>query len=112
MIDHFILHDMLAVVKQINPDYPADTDIDYMPLNKIATFIVGQIKGQQTPIEFMLVWEHLYSTAYNDPFYRDKSLTTISNHIQEFFQKAKNGNGKISGAKLQQKLAARINKRK
>lgn len=114
MIDHFVLHDMLAAVTRINPGYPADKDCDYGPLRKIGGFILKQLQAaQQTePGIFMPVWERLYTTAYTDPFYTDKSLATISNHIQEFYQKAKNNNGQISGAKLGQKLAARLNQKR
>jgi hypothetical protein len=113
MIDHFVLSDMLKTVTAINPDYPADKDCDYTPLRKIAQFIAKQLQGQDIlvaePGLFMRIWERLYTVAHSDQFYSDKSLATIANHIQEFYQKAKNNNGKLSGSKLGQKLAARFN---
>lgn len=113
MIDHFVLHQMLGSVKKINPDYPADSEMDYGPLRKIATFLLKQAQAHDGPADpglFIQVWDQVYKAAYNDPFYKDKSLATISNHIQEFFQKAKNNNGKLTNSKLKDKLAARLNK--
>lgn len=111
--DRYVLHEMLKVVTTVNPDYPADGELDFMALRKIAQFIYKQMKSQDflvsEPGLFMKVWEQLYVTAYKDPFYKDKSLNTISNHIQEFYQKAKNEQN--AGSKLKQKLAARLNKK-
>lgn len=114
MIDHFLLTQMLDVVLRINPDYPADLEYDAQPLRKCAEFILKQARkaGNIQTDGFIPVWELIYSTAYNDPFYRDKSLGTIANHIQEFFQKARNGKpGQISNSKLQDKLNTRLGKR-
>lgn len=113
MIDHFLLIQMQDVVERVNPDYPFDKEYDFKPLRKCAEFIVKQaVKSGNISIDgFIPVWELIYSTACSDPFYKDKSLATISNHIQEFFQKAKHGQpGKLSNSKLQQKLASRFNK--
>lgn len=113
MIDNFVLSDMLKAVTQINPDYPADRDCDYQPLRKIAQFVLGQLRlNDPQPGQFIEAWKLLYTTAHNDPFYSDKSLATISNHIQEFYQKAKHGNKQISGSKLKQKLASRLNQKR
>lgn len=116
MNDRFLIVEMLERVRLINPDYPADLQLDGSPLLKIAEFINKQMKlthgAENHTLEILPVWEQLYTAAYNDQFYKDKSLTTISNHIQEFFQKVKNGNGQLSGSKLKEKLAARLNKRR
>lgn len=120
MNDRYLVPQMLRVVANINPDYPGDIDIDGRPLLKIADFIYKQMKLTHGPenhaYEIMPVWEQLYTIAYNDQFYRDKSLNTISNHIQEFFQKAKNGTGnsekQLSASSLKNKLAARLKKRR
>lgn len=111
MIDQFVLHQMLEIVKRINPDYPADREIDSAPLRKIGQFIMNQIRLQdylETDGLFMIVWEQLYKTAHKDPFYSDKSLATIANHIQEFYQKAKHGSKQASSANLQEKLVSRF----
>jgi hypothetical protein len=112
MNDRYLIPQMLRVVNNINPDYPGDIDIDGKPLLKIAGFIYKQMQLTGGPenhaYEIMPVWEQLYTAAYEDPFYKDKSLATISNHIQEFFQKVKHGNKQISGSKLKDKLASRL----
>jgi len=117
MNDRYLLQQMLQRVKAINPDYPADMQIDGRHLLKAAEFVYKQMsldRGvENNAYEIIPVWDQLYTAAYNDPFYKDKSLATICNHIQEFYQKVKNGNGKqISGTKLKQKLAARLKNRK
>lgn len=114
MIDLFLLTQMQDVVERVNPDYPFDREYDFQPLRKCADFIFKQaMKGGNTSTNgFIPVWELIYTTACNDPFYKDKSLGTIANHIQEFFQKAKNGQpGQLSNTKLHDKLNARLNKR-
>jgi hypothetical protein len=116
MNDRYLVPEMLKRVKNVNPDYPADIEMDGKPLLKCADFIYKQMQlhyGPENNAHAILpVWEHLYATAYADPFYKDKSLATICNHIQEFYQKAKNGkDGQISGSKLKDKLATRLNKR-
>lgn len=114
MIDFFLLTQMQDVVEHINPDYPFDRDYDFKPLKKCAEFILKQAikSGNASMNGFIPVWEIIYQTAYDNPFYKDKSLATISNHIQEFFQKAKHGKpGEISNSKLKAKLASRLDKR-
>lgn len=114
MIDIFLITQMRDAVLRINQDYPFDMEFDAQPLRRCAEFILKQAQkaGNISTDGFIPVWELIYSTAYSDPFYRDKSLSTISNHIQEFFQKAKHGKpGEISSSKLQDKLASRLDKR-
>ena len=113
MIDHYVMVEMLRVVNEINPGYPGDIQLDANALRKIGDFIAKQlIKHGFDSTTFMDVWRQLYTTAYNDPFYSDKSLATISNHIQEFFQKTINKNGKVSGSQFKDKLASRLNKKR
>lgn len=117
MNDRYLIPQMLRVVTTINPNYPGDIDIDGKPLMKIADFIYKQMKldrgAENNAYEIIPVWQQLYTVAFGDPFYSDKSLTTIANHIQEFFQKAKNGPaGQISNSKLATKLASRLGKRR
>jgi hypothetical protein len=115
MNDRYLLPEMLKRVLAINPNYPGDIEMDGRPLLKVAEFIYKQMQlgrgVENNAYAILPVWEQLYTIAYNDAFYTDKSLATISNHIQEFFQKAKNGNSKLSGSKLKDKLAARLKKR-
>jgi len=114
---YYLIQEMLKATTSINPDYPSDIEIDGKALLKIAEFIykqMGLTHGAENHTQAIVpVWVQLYTVAYNDPFYKDKSLATIANHIQEFFQKAKNGpQGQISNTKLKHKLAARLGKRR
>lgn len=112
--DRYVLTEMLAVVKSINPDYPSDPDLDFMAIRKIAQFIYKQMQSQDflvsEPSLFMKVWEQLYTTAFKDPFYSDKSLATIANHIQEFYQKAKHEHS--ANSKFKDKFAARLKQKR
>lgn len=109
---YYLVQEMYKVVIRINADYPGDIELDGRALRKIGDFIYKQMGlthgAENHTISIVPVWEQLYTIAHNDPFYADKSLATISNHIQEFFQKAKHGNKQISGAKLKDKLATRL----
>ena len=111
---YFLIQEMLKATTRINPDYPADLEMDGRALKKIADFIYKQMKlthGSENHTHAILpVYEQLYTVAMSDPFYADKSLATISNHIQEFYQKALHGNKQISGSKLKDKLATRFRK--
>lgn len=116
MNDRYLIPQMLQVVARINPDYPGDVEMDGRPLLKIAEFIYKQMQLHHGPenhaYEILPIWEQLYTVVYSDPFYNDKSLATIANHIQEFWQKAKNGTKQISGSKLKDKLASRLKGRR
>lgn len=110
---------MAKVVTNINPEYPADPELDYKPLYKIAEFIYKQMKMNQGPennvYAILPVWEQLYTVIYADPFYGQKSLQTISTHIQEFWQKTAYGdrkNAKLNPDKLRKKIAAKYFERK
>ena len=109
---YYLIQQMLDATTRINPDYPGDLEMDGRALKKIADFIYKQMKlthGSENHAHAIVpVYEQLYTMAYNDPFYKDKSLATISNHIQEFYQKALHGNKQVSGSKLKDKLAARL----
>lgn len=113
MNDRYLIVEMDRVVTKVNPNYPMTPDLDYKPLHKIAEFIYAQMKLHRGPennaYEILPIWEQLYTVAYNDQFYKDKSLSTIANHIQEFYQKALS-NGK-STSQLKNKLAARLKSR-
>lgn len=112
--DRYVLQEMLSIVTAINPDYPADFEMDVAALRRIAQFIYKQMKAQDylvsEPGLFMKVWEQLYTAAHKEPFYADKSLATIANHIQEFYQKAKHDHS--ANTKFKQKLASRLNQKR
>lgn len=119
MNDRYLIQQMLQVVKNINPDYPADLNLDGMPLGRIANFIYNQMKldrgVENNAYVIVPVWEAIYAVVSEDSFYGQKSLATISTHIQEFFQKTVYGdrkNSKLSANKLKQKIAARYAERR
>lgn len=114
MQDRYLIVEMAKVVSAINEEYPLDSNLDYKPLLKIAEFIYKQMQMKNGPennaYAIIPVWEQLYTVIYKDPFYGQKSLTSISNHIQEFWQKTAYGdrkNAKLNPDKLRKKIAAK-----
>ena len=91
----FLIPKMLEIFVQKIPDYPGAKDKDFKPLENIAFFICGQSKLNGNHVENMgLVvkkWEQLTTTIAEDSFYSMKSLSVISNQIQEIYQIQKNG---------------------
>lgn len=115
MNDRYLIQEMLQVVRIINPDYPADLELDGRPLYKIAEFIYKQnnlTRGVENHAYAIVhTWKVLYALVMTDPFYQQKALSTIANHIQEFYQKAVHGDRKdtkLNSNKLKQKIAARF----
>lgn len=118
-MSRYLVVEMLQVVRDLNPEYPADIELDGKPLLKIADFIYKQMKLVRGPenhaYEILPVWEQLYSVVLMDQFYAQKSLSTISTHIQEFYQKLAYGDSKstkLSSDKLKRKIAAKYSERK
>jgi len=119
MNDRYLITEMLAVVQQVNPEYPLDKTMDAKPLMKIAEFLYKQANLTRGPenhaYTLVPVWRIIYTLVVQDPFYGQKSLSTIANHIQEFYQKTAYGdrkNPKLSADKLKSKIAARYAGRK
>lgn len=101
--EKLLVPEMQSIFKKHIHSYGPDAKRDFEPLLSIAEYITGQIcngrplDNQQTVIrEWEAICLHL-----SDPgnFYNSKSLKTISTHIQEIFQRKKNGvnNPKKSG---------------
>lgn len=114
MNDRYLIQSMLQAVKEINPEYPAHLELDAKPLFKIAEFIYNQMNltrgAENHAYTIVPVWKMIYAVVQEDSFFGQKSLATISTHIQEFYQKAAHGdrkNAKLSTDKLKQKIAAR-----
>lgn len=91
----YLVPEMQKVYLQENPKYIASRDRDFKALREIAAFICEQMGTAIDPFkykaEILLNWKQLAKTAAADPFYRQKSLATISNHIQEIAQKTRDG---------------------
>ena len=116
-----IIPEMAAMFKRYLPQYPSSPSKDYKPLYAIATYFLEIGKKSGTPDQHkddvLEAWEPICQSIANDNFYKQKSLSTISNHIQEITQNALYGKsvtkGKQSGATmegLQRELEKRLNK--
>jgi hypothetical protein len=118
---------MFSIFKNANPAYPGEPEKDFKPLLAIANFLNLQLRCTGPPgantAKILTEWYDITSVITRDDFYCQKSLNTISNHIQEIFQKKgnepsskpivvpKNGSAKSAGAnellaKLEQQLSA------
>lgn len=91
----FLVPEMLQVWKKINEDYPEDRQRDSAALLSIAKFLCarGNLRGapENNGEPVLEAWEQITLVVMADKFYCQKSLSTISNHIQEIIQKALNG---------------------
>ncbi|HEX4877106.1 MAG TPA: hypothetical protein VFV31_10570 [Chitinophagaceae bacterium] len=116
-----IIPEMAAMFKRYLPQYPSSPSKDYKPLYAIASYFLEIGKKSGTPDQHkddvLEAWEPICQSIANDNFYKQKSLSTISNHIQEITQNALYGKsvtkGKQSGATmegLQRELEKRLNK--
>lgn len=96
----FIIPEMLKIFQAHNTKYPASKDKDYKPLLSIANYLceIGKLPGtpDQHRDKVLEAWEPICKVIKSDKFYSQKSLSTISNHIQEILQISLNGksNGK------------------
>jgi hypothetical protein len=115
---------MLSVWTGTFPMYTADRERDTKPLSEIIGFIfkdAGVKMGYAThddEIKALNTFQLIADQVNREPFWTNKPLSTISKHIQEFYNKLKNpqngsangqkhtGNG-IDENKLKQKLAAK-----
>jgi hypothetical protein len=91
----YLVPRMSGIYLANNQNYLPDKERDFKPLYSIATFLCkqGNVKG---PPENHLdqvceAWEAISRYVATDKFYAQKSISTISNHIQEITQKAKHG---------------------
>lgn len=96
-----LIPEMFEIFKLHNPNYPGTKDKDYRPLFQIASFLCEQGKLPGSPDlhreQVVQAWEPICKIIKSDKFYSQKSLSTISNHIQEILQISLHGksNGKI-----------------
>lgn len=102
--DKFLVPAMLAVYKKANPNHPDSIEKDYKPLQDISLFIHKQQKlnGNHVQNKSIIIkqWEQLCSVISDDKFYKTKTLSVISNQIQEIYQIQKNGKSNNSTAKI------------
>lgn len=90
-----IVPEMLRVFKKHLPQYPASETKDYKPIFSIANYLceIGKLDGSPDlhAQKLLEAWEPICMTIAKDNFYKQKSLSTISNHIQEITQNALHG---------------------
>lgn len=112
-----IVPEMLKTFQGHNPKYPASKDKDYRPLFSIANYLCEYGKLPGTPDQhrdkILEAWEPICKVIKADKFYSQKTLLTISNHIQEILQISLNGNtkdksGRATKEGLNEKFAARF----
>lgn len=95
-----IVPEMLRIFKQYNPKYLSSDSKDFKPLFSIANYLceVGKLPGSPDlhRDKILEAWEPICKVIKSDKFYSQKTLSTISNQIQEILQISLNGkpNGK------------------
>jgi len=99
--ENLLVPEMSAIFVKANPNYPANKIKDSQSLFSIAKFLAetGKLNGSPDLHKDRIIeaWEQVAAWISKDNFYGQKSLTTISNHIQEIVQKLLHGksvNGK------------------
>lgn len=111
----YLIRAMLDEFQQSNPRYPVDTKRDFPALRSIATFLASQAKTGGQPDEnslLMAMWKKICQYIVTDPFYSQKSLSTISNHIQELVIKTAHGDNNARSKKnTTEALASKLNER-
>lgn len=96
-----LVPEMFEIFKLHNPNYPGSKEKDYRPLFSIAGYLCEQGKLPGSPDihrqQIIEAWEPICKVIKEDKFYSQKSLSTISNHIQEILQISLHGksNGKV-----------------
>lgn len=95
-----IVPEMLRVFKEHNPKYLSSESKDFRPLYSIANYLceIGKLPGSPDlhRDKILEAWEPICKIIKADKFYSQKTLSTISNQIQEILQISLNGksNGK------------------
>lgn len=97
-IEKMLVPEMLNIFTKRRKAYSPDIERDFKPLQSIAVFIHKQSKLNGNHVENKAViikkWEQLCSTIEDDGFYQTKSLSVISNQIQEIYQIEQHGRPK------------------
>lgn len=91
----FLVPEMFETFKKEIKTYPGSIKLDYKPLLSIANFLCDQASvegGPENNVDKVLeAWKSVCLVIKDDNFYSQKSLSTISNHIQEILQQALHG---------------------
>lgn len=114
----FVVQQMFETFKKINPKYLGNRKLDYKPLLKIHDFLAEQ--GNSPPdSEILEVWETIAGVVSQDNFYKQKTLSTIANCIQEITlialhgkqSTSKNGRKPLDEDKLKKGITERYGNR-
>lgn len=93
--ERLLIPQMAEIFRQAIPTYPSEKYRDGRALLSIAKFLCeqGNIRGapEENSQPVLEAWEQVSLVIAGDNFYCQKSLSTISNHIQEIVQKALHG---------------------
>lgn len=111
----YLVPEMQRIYKLHNPGYMASQRHDYRPLYDIACFIAGMLNVGDRPErrvpEILEMWTVLAKTVSTHPFWAQKSLASISNHIQEIATIARDGDSrqpkKVNANDLQEAINRR-----
>lgn len=107
----FICPAMQRIFKANVPSYIVDDKRDFKPLLSIAQFIHKHEKLSGNVLEvnkcIFEIWEKISIWISEDAWYSQKSLSTISNHIQEIINKSKNGSSKSNSKSTSSPSAGR-----
>lgn len=94
--EKFLIPEMFKVFQTHLPKYPAFVQKDFQPLKTIADFIHSQsgLNGNIITNSKVILeeWQKLCEVIATEKFYKTKTLSTISNQIQEIYQISKDGN--------------------
>lgn len=98
-----LIPEMFSIFKKNNPTYLGSIERDYKPLFSIASFFCETGKLQGSPDlhkdKVLEVWEEVSKVISKDDFYKQKTLSTISNQIQAITQIAINGKSTTKNGK-------------
>lgn len=100
VVENFLVPEMQKIFKSHNKSYKQNRERDYKPLLSIAKFLAeqGELTGDidQNKGNILAAWDPLCQIISKDKFYSTKTLSVISNQIQEITQIALHGksNGK------------------
>lgn len=103
--ENLLVPKMSSIFVKHNPNYPANRNKDSQSLFSIAKFFSEQGKLNGSPENHIdkvcEAWETISEAISKDNFYSQKSLVTISNHIQEILQNVLHGKSNSKNGKSQ-----------
>jgi hypothetical protein len=98
-----LIPEMFRIFKANNSTYLGSIERDYKPLYSIASFFceVGKLSGSPDlhRDKILEVWEPITKAISKDDFYKQKTLSTISNQIQSITQMTLHGKSNSKNGK-------------